>query len=216
MNYENTATLNESMPTTPVAVESSYQHSNGPKSAESEIEHLAVCGHEIGHAGMVYWRGESLHGTHVEMNAGGGRFYRRCGTWNITELMVKIAGPLAQCLMLGFTPRKAIRFKDEYANPQSDSFQIREMVRDYCNGKDSRKFQFDVQEQTRLILQHSAMWLALNQATEKVRSAGHIGGDEIQKIFDSHHVPTLFDSPAMIEWVQNSGCWGPLKGVRNK
>src|SRR5215471_6875875 len=95
--------------------------------------------------------------------------------------------------------KETIRFRDEYKNPQSDSVQMRENVRQYCNGVDSRAFHFRVQEQTRSIIQQPDMGLAINQATEKLYRAGRITGEEVEAIFEGHNVPT---SPAMIEWVQ--------------
>jgi len=175
---------------------------------EGDLSRLVLCGHEIGHASMVYWRKESLHDTYIEVTADGATFYRRLGSNNITELMVKIAGPLVEFLMHGQTPQSAIRFASEYKDPQSDSFQIRRIVREYCNGVDSRKFQFQVQEQIRAIIQQPTMWLAINQAAEKLFQADRITGEEIETIFKLNTVPTMFDSPQLIEWIQSMGTFG--------
>src|ERR1035441_9672600 len=93
---------------------------------------LAMCAHEIGHMSMIYWRNESLHGYKAVINDdGSGAFVHNCGSYNVTELMVKIAGPLVEWLMHGATPERAIRFGNEYKDPQSDSSTIRAMVRQF-------------------------------------------------------------------------------------
>jgi hypothetical protein len=163
---------------------------------------LALCGHEIGHASIVYWRREALHGYNIVVSTDDtGTLFRGGSSLNVTELMVKIAGPLVEYLTYGITPKKAIRFRREYTDPGSDSSMIRGMVRVFCNGVDSRKFQFVVQEQTRSIIQQPAMWLAIEEATEKLNQASSITGEEMEEIFERHCAPTMFDSQPMVEWV---------------
>ncbi|HLK65034.1 MAG TPA: hypothetical protein VKU19_16440 [Bryobacteraceae bacterium] len=171
-----------------------------------DIIRLAMCGHEIGHMSMVYWRAESLYSCKAVVNDdGSGQVSRSTGSKAITELMVKIAGPLVEHLFYGSTPDRAIRFASEYKDPQSDSSVIREMVRGFCNGVDSRKFQFQVQEQTRSVIQQPAMWLAIKEAAEKLYQAGSITGEEVEAILGNHGAPTMFNSPAMLEWVKSLG-----------
>lgn len=157
-----------------------------------DITRLAVCGHEIGHMSMIYWRKESLHRYKAVVNGlngfviTDGSFLRRPGCYDLTDLMLLIAGPLVQYLMHGLTPQRAIRCGGEYKDPQSDSSRTREIVRQLCNGVDSRKFQFAVQEQTRSIVQEPAMWAAITEAAEKLYQAGSITGEEVEASFDAH------------------------------
>jgi len=100
---------NENMP---AVVESADQPVNNVKvlGESMDFPQWALCAHEIGHASIVYWRRETLYGNAIVVNADGGMLYRRHGSFNITELMVKIAGPLVQCLMSGLTPKRRFAF----------------------------------------------------------------------------------------------------------
>lgn len=165
------------------------------------INRLALCGHEIGHMSMIYWRKESLQSAKAVVRAdGSGTVFRGASNNDITELMVKIAGPVVEFLIHGVTPKKAIRFSSEYQDHRSDSFMIRDIVRRFCNGVDSRKFQYDVQERTRAVIEQPSMWCAISEATRRLYEAGTVTGEEVEEIFKHHSVPTMFDSQ-QIDWV---------------
>ena len=165
------------------------------------MERLIMCGHEIGHMSMVYWRKESLCRSRVWINDdNSGATTRGPGAIGITELMVKLGGPVVEYLMCGSRPKKAIRFRSEYKDPRTDSVKIRQLVRLFCNGIDSRKFQYGVQKLTLSIIEEPSMWAAIVEATEMLYAAGCLDGEVVEEIFERHSPPTM-SSSGHLDWV---------------
>jgi hypothetical protein len=147
---------------------------------------LSFAYHEAGHAAMIYWRREALHSRCVVLHTDrfGGHnlvpLYESCET----DLMVLIGGHLAQLLAAGIVPQKAIRLRDEYRVPNSDSRRIRSLIRQ-LRGKDDRNYEFDVQE----IIEEPGTWRAISAIAERLASDGKITGEECERLFAECRTP---------------------------
>jgi hypothetical protein len=148
---------------------------------------LSIAYHEAGHAAMVYWRCESLHEWRLVLHAdrfGGANLvpmYESCES----DLMVLVGGNLAQLLAAGIVPTRPIRKPNEYRQPNGDSTRIRNLVKALRAGKDDRKYQSEVQERCRAIIQHPRMWQGIGAIAERLASDGDITGEECEAIFEA-------------------------------
>lgn len=175
-------------------------------------ERREVAFHEIGHVAMVYWRRDLLHSRRVEIYPDrrhpegiGGQFVVGGIEWSAEEvkglkgahaerilaqieldLMVTLGGWLAQMLSIGSVPTRAIRVEAD-----SDSARIRRLVR-ILKGKDDRKYQFDVQERCRAILQEPRMWAGITTAAELLAEREVLDGEDIERILEEAGAPTKF------------------------
>lgn len=149
--------------------------------------------HEAGHAALIYWRGESLAGRPIVLH--GGRFFPqyfhpgRDAEATELDLMVLIAGPLAELLSMGILPKRAIRVSADYAHANSDSSRMRNFVRSLRAGRDHQPYQFEIQERVRAILQREGMWQAIAILAEKLTATEEIAGEVMQQIFADCNVP---------------------------
>jgi len=156
-------------------------------------ERLSVAFHEAGHSAMHYWRRESLHSRWIMLNEDryGGATHVPLLDLDESDLMILIAGPLAQLLHLGVMPVRAIRFPREYRIATSDSARIRACVRG-LRGKDDLPYQFGVQERVREILQRPIMWEGITAAAERLSVKGKLSGEQFEAIFERLGVPDQF------------------------
>ncbi len=152
---------------------------------------LSIAYHEAGHAAMVYWRCESLHERRLVLHAdrfGGANLvpmYESCKS----DLMVLVGGNLAQLLAAGIVPTRPIRKPNEYRQPNGDSTRIRNLVKALRAGKDDRKYQFEVQERCREIIEAPKMWQAISAIAKKLASDGVITGEECERLFEACGAP---------------------------
>jgi hypothetical protein len=147
-------------------------------------QRLTVAFHETGHVAMVFFRGESMHETRVKLHADrfGGQFHRRSHDVSESDLMMLIGGPMAEFLSQRIVPKVALRFSGDYRKPNSDSFRIRALVRNLCDGKDDRAYQFEWQERCREIQQEPRMWAGITKAAARLAEVGELDGEEIERI----------------------------------
>lgn len=154
--------------------------------------------HEAGHAAIVYWlgtwRGEALQNRPISLY--GPRFFNQhfpvTADPEATELdlMVLIAGPLAELLSMDIVPKRAIRVSADYDHPLSDSTRMRNLVRSLRASRDHQPYQFEVQERVRAILQSEPMWQALTAIAEKLTADAEVEGTAMRQVFESRQVPT--------------------------
>jgi hypothetical protein len=146
-------------------------------------ERLFTAFHEVGHIAMTYWRGEALHGRRVVISDDiGGLVYRPQFDLDELDLMVILGGPVSEMLSLGVTPSRAIRVAAENRDPTSDRVRCRKLIIK-LRGKDDRRYQFEVQERCRAILQEPKMWEGITKAAELLSERGELDGEKIGIIF---------------------------------
>jgi hypothetical protein len=154
----------------------------------------SVAFHEAGHAAMVYWRRESLHARRIVLHKDrfGGSLILPGHDYTEDDLMVLIGGPMAEFLSMGIVPKIPLRFANEYRNPNSDSSRMRELVRALRAGKDDRRYQFDIQERCRAIIQHPRIWQGISAIAERLDADGEISGEECERILQQAGAPDQF------------------------
>ena len=162
----------------------------------TDEERRSVCFHEAGHAAMFYWNRESLHARRIVIHGNRYRGSVVAPMWDLseTDLMKLIGGPMAELLHYGTVPKKAIRFTSEYRVPNSDSTRIRALVRRLRDGKDDRRYQFDVQERVRAIIQEPRMWEGVTLLADRLFLDGEITGEEAQDTFHQTGVADRYRS----------------------
>lgn len=173
-------------------------------------ERRAVAHHEIGHAGMVYWRRESLDSRRIYLNADlfGGSAAIPIFDSTESDLLVLIGGPMAEFLSMGVVPQNPLLIRSEYQLPNSDSNRIRSLVR-RLRGKLDREYLFDVQEKCREIIQHPAMWQAISQVAAKLARDGAVAGEECEQMFRE------FGAPRMALWQPPTAASAPPEEAAN-
>ena len=157
-------------------------------------ERRTVAFHEAGHVAMVYWRCESLHARKVVLHTDryGGSTLIPIYEQTELALMILLGGPMAELLAMDIVPKLPIRFPNEYQDANSDSTRIRNLVRTLRGGKDDRRYQFEVQERCREIIQETRMWQAVTMIAERLIADGEISGEDSEEIFEQCKAPRLY------------------------
>jgi hypothetical protein len=160
----------------------------------TDAQRRAVCFHEAGHAGILYWRAESLRERRIVIHRSryGDSLYVPGFDCSESDLMVVIGGPVVELLSEEITAKRAIRFANEYPDPKRDSSRTRRLIRALRHGKDDRTYQFAVQEQVREILQQPPMWRAVTTVAEKLFADWSINGEEVEQILGALAVQNQF------------------------
>ena len=99
---------------------------------------------------------------------------------------------MAEFLSMGIVPKQPLRFRNEYQDANSDSTRIRNIVKKLRGGKDDRRYQFDVQERCREIIQEPRMWLAVTMIAGPLIADGEISGEDSEVIFEQCKAPRLY------------------------
>lgn len=153
----------------------------------SDEDRRWVCFHEAGHMAMAYWLRKSLHGWRIVIHKDGfgGSNVSPHGVYycNEGDLMVLLGGPMAELLYHGIEPKRAIRFRAEYYLENSDTTHIRNVVR-ILFGRDNKRYQFEVQERVRLVMQEPLMWRGVSVVAERLFTNWGISGEEFEKTFE--------------------------------
>lgn len=148
--------------------------------------------HAIGHIAIRYWLREPIDewAASIDLVVG------TCGirgavSIDLTEgdLMAILGGPLAVSLSLGVVPKKAIRLASEDKHPGSDYFGIRALVKALRGGKDDRRYQLEVQERCREILQQPQTWAAITEAARTLALNHRLSGRRCEEEFARNQAP---------------------------
>ena len=166
-----------------------------------------VAFHETGHTAMLWWSGYSLRDLRIVLHEDrfGGQTHFRKYYVSEEDLMVLIGGPMAEFLCLGIVPEGVLRFKREYRDSNSDSVRMRKLVRQLCNGTDSRKYQLAVQQRCLAVMRDLRMWKAINVIAETLMTNSEITGTACEKIFKDFSAPDRTEIATKSVWFQKVG-----------
>lgn len=150
-----------------------------------EEERRNVAFHEAGHVAMIFWRRESLHDRRIVLRNEryGGSVVSPLYDSNESDLMVLLGGPIAELLSTGVVPKVPVRNPTEYQDANSDSTRIRNLVRRVRNGRDDKRYELEVQEHCRQILEEPCMWQAITRIAQRLIIEGEVSGEDCEGIF---------------------------------
>ena len=136
-----------------------------------------------GNMAMSYWRREDIEGTRLVMHTD--RF-GASSTFPLHDLqewdlMVLLAGPMAEFFRMGLTPSGPHLFRNDYQDSNSALPRIRNLVKS-LRGKDDRRYLIRIQERCRQIIQEPRMWGAITMMAERLMADNEISAEECESI----------------------------------